>query len=157
MDDAHVRQARKEDLESILLLSDELTFSDLPYDREVDVAWAHTNNGKDYYSEKINERKGICFVAEQNNKIVGYATAAEKEIPSYRKVKVVELENLVVKKEKRGKRIGKMLLDAFMKWAKATGAHRVSVNVFALNEKGISFYRREGFLPFESILEMHVK
>ena len=154
MNDILVRKAEIKDLDYVLLLSDQLTFSDLPYDREVDIHWSHTDEGKEYYIEKINCKGGICFVAELNKNIVGYATAAVKETPSYRLVKVAELENLVVSKKLRNKGIGKVLLNKFIEWAKEAGANRVCVNVFSLNEKGVEFYKREGFLSFESILEM---
>lgn len=154
MENTLIRIATLNDLDSILLLSDELTLSDLPYDKEVDINWAHTDKGKEYYTEKIVGKNGICFVAEVNNKIIGYATAVEKEVPSYRLVKVAELENLVVNKEMRSKGIGKKLVNKFIKWAKENGADKVAVDVFSLNEKGVAFYKREGFLTFETILEM---
>lgn len=157
MENTLIRKATLKDLEDILLLSDELTLSDLPYDKEVDINWAYTDKGKEYYTEKILGKNGICFVAELDNKIVGYATAAQKEVPSYRLVKVAELENLVVNKEMRSKGIGKKLMDYFIKWAKEIGADKAAVDVFTLNEKGVAFYKREGFLPFETILEMPLK
>lgn len=151
-----IRKAVVTDLEQVILLSDELTLSDLPYDKEIDINWAHTEDGKKYYTEKILGKNGICFVAILNNKIVGYATAIEKETPSYRLVKVAALENLVIDKNLRNMGIGKKLMDVFKIWAKEIKASKISVNVFALNKKGISFYKREGFLPFENTLEMHI-
>ena len=50
-----------------------------------------------------------------------------------------------------------MLVESFKNWAKESKFDKVSVNVFALNEKGIAFYKREGFLPQVLTLEMHVK
>lgn len=154
MSNIQIRKARIEDLESILLLSDELSISDLPYDKEVDVQWAHTDNGVNYYTKKIEEKNGVCFIAEHNKKIVGYFTATIKEIPSYRLVKVADLENLVVNKEMRSKGIGKKLLEKFIEWAKEINMDRVSVNVFSMNEKGVAFYKREGFSSYDSTLEM---
>lgn len=157
MENTLIRKATLKDLEDILLLSDELTLSDLPYDKEVDINWSHTEKGKEYYTEKITGKNGTCFVAEVNKKIVGYATATKKEVPSYRLVKVAELENLVVNKEMRGKGVGKKLVSYFIKWAKEIGAGKAAVDVFTLNEKGVAFYKREGFLSFETILEMPLK
>ena len=157
MDNIQIRTAKSEDLQQILLLSDELTLSDLPYDSDVDIRWAHTGKGMKYYSEKINRKNGVSFIAEYNKKIVGYATAAIKEIPSYRLVKVVELENLLVNKEMRSKKIGKQLMNYFLKWAKEIEADRASVNVFAFNEKGVAFYEREGFISRDTTLELSLK
>lgn len=148
-----IRKATQTDLESILVLFDQLSLSDLPYDKNVDVDWAHTPDGKDYLIKKIKETNGVCFVAEIKKKIVGYLVAVKKEVPGYRLVVVADLENLVIDEKFRGQKIGKKLVDIFLSWAKGIGAKRVSVNVFSGNEKGVKFYKREGFSAFETILE----
>lgn len=153
MEKVIIRKAVPTDLESILMLFDDLSLSDFPYDKDVDINWAHTLDGKDYFTKKIEETNGVCFVAEIKKKIVGYFTAAKKEVPGYRLIIVADLENLVVDGKFRNRGIGKKFADSFAVWAKKIGAKRVSVNVFSGNEKGINFYKREGFLPFESILE----
>lgn len=157
MDNLIIRKATVNDLEDILLLSDGLTLADLPYDKEVDVNWAHTEIGRKFYEDKINEVNGVCMVAEFNKKLVGYMVAWKKDVASYRKVTVAELGNIFVKEEYRSKGVGKKLMEAFKDWAKQLKVDKVAVNVFALNEKGIAFYKREGFLPQDLTLEMHIK
>lgn len=157
MQDIKIRKARVNELENILLLSDELAIADLPFDEKVDKNWAHTFKGEKYYKDKIKEITGVCFVAEINGEIIGYLTAANKEIPSYRLVKVADLENLFVKKDFRSKGVGKKLLGEFKKWAKEIKVDKVAVTVFALNERAIGFYKREGFMPQDLNLEMYLK
>ena len=157
MENVIIRIANISDLELVLLLSDGLTLSDLPFDKEVNIEWAHSETGKKYYENKVKGVDGIFFVAEVGSQIVGYATAAKKEVPTYRKVTVADLENIFVKEEFRSRGVGKMLVESFKNWAKESKFDKVSVNVFALNEKGIAFYKREGFLPQDLTLEMHVK
>ncbi len=151
-----IRRAKPIELEEILLLSDGLTISDLPFDKKVDINWAHTNNGKKYYEDKINGISGVCFVAEIDNRIIGFAIAGKKEVPSYRLVKVVEMENIFVKKEYRSNGVGKKLMEAFLNWAKELGVDKVAVNVFALNDGAIAFYKREGFIPQDLTLEKYL-
>lgn len=157
MENLVIRKATINDLEDILLLSDGLTLSDLPYDKEVDVDWAHTEVGKKFYEDKINEVSGICLVAEAEGKLIGYIVADRKYMASYRKVTAAELINIYVVEKYRSKGVGKKLMDAFKDWAKSLGVDKVAVNVFALNEKGINFYKREGFLPQDLTLEMHIR
>ena len=157
MDNLIIRPANINDLEEILLLSDGLTQADLPYDKEVKMDWAHTKTGKKYYQDKIKGIDGICVVAQFNDKLVGYIVAGKKDVPSYRNVTVAELENIYVLEEYRSKGVGKKLMEAFKNWAKELKVDKVAVNVFALNEKGIAFYKREGFLPQDLTLEMHLK
>ena len=154
--DVKIRKAEIKDLEAVMVLFDKLSLSDLPYDTEVDVYWAHTPDGKKNFTDKIQEKGGACFIAEIDIKIVGFLLATKKEDPTYRLIKVADLEHLVVDEKYRSQGIGKKLMDAFTSWAKAEGIDKVSVNVFTDNEKGIKFYKREGFVPFESILEKKV-
>ena len=154
--DINIRKADIKDLESIMVLFDKLSLSDLPYDTEVDVYWAHTPDGKNYFTDKIQGKNSVCFVAEADGSIVGYFLAIKKEDPTYRLIKIADLEHLVVDENYRNQGIGKKLMNAFISWAKSEGINKVSVNVFTDNEKGIKFYKREGFLPFESILEKKV-
>lgn len=149
-----VRKAILDDLQSVISLSDELTQSDLPYDKDVDVNWSNTEKGIKYYEQKITGKSGVCFVAEYDGSIVGYLTAAVKEVPSYRLVTVVDLENIVVSGELRSKGVGKTLMNAFFGWAREQKAHKVSVSVYTANKKGIAFYVREGFVPYDTTLEM---
>ncbi len=157
MENITIRKAQENDLEAIIKLFDELTISDLPYDKEIDIDWGHGKKGKTYFMEKITGKDGVCFVAEVNKTVVGYFTAGEKEVPSYRLVKVAELQNLVVAANLRNNGIGEKLMQAFFAWAKGIGAQKVAVNVFTQNNKAINFYLREGFLPFENTLEMAIK
>ena len=154
--DVKIRKAVLSDLESIMILFDKLSLSDFPYDKEVDVYWAHTPAGKKYFTDKIQDKSCACFVAEIDSKIVGYFLGIKKEDPTYRLIKVADLEHLVVDEEFRNQGIGKKLMDAFTAWAKGEGINKVSVNVFTDNEKGIKFYNREGFLPFQTILEKKI-
>lgn len=151
-----VRKAIMGDLESIKLLFDELTMSDLPYDKHVNKDWSHTKEGIEYFTRKILENNGVCFVAEANSNIVGYCTSEIADVPSYRLVKVAALENLVVSRSYRGQGIGKQLVDAFIRWAKSKGAQKVSVNVFTGNTEGTEFYLHNGFTHFETILEQSI-
>jgi len=157
MDNVTIRKANMDDLESILILFDKLSLSDLPYDKDVDVYWSHTKQGKKYFTDKILKNNNICMVAEINKKTVGYFTATIKDVPGYRLVKVADLLNLVVEEQYRNLGIGKKLIDAFFEWAKNMGVNKVSVNVFSGNEKAIKFYNRCGFTSFEQTLEKDIK
>ena len=156
MDNLIIRKANINDLEDVLELSNGLTLADLPFDKKVDIKWAHTKKGKKYYTEKIKGISGVCFVVELDTKIVGYLTASEKQVPSYRLVRVAEIENIFVIEEYRSKGLGKKLVAEFINWAKQLKVDKVAVNVFALNEKATVFYKREGFIPQDLTLEMYL-
>lgn len=156
MTDISIREARTHDLKAIQKLSTELAHSDSPYDKDVDLDWADTNDGKKYFKEKIQKIEGICWVAALNDEIIGYATASIKETPSWRLVKVSELENLFVSEQYRSRGIGKLFMDTFMNWSKKMKVNKVSTCVFYPNNNAIEFYKRYGLKQYDINLEMPI-
>ncbi len=82
------------------------------------------------------------FVAEENGKIEGVAIFYYRY--STWKGKAIFLEDLVVRKAKRGAGIGKKLLDAIVQEAKDVNARQVMWQVLDWNEPAINFYKKLG-------------
>ena len=61
--------------------------------------------------------------------------------------KVVEVDNLVVRADRRGQRIGRRLLAASVEWARQRRAAQVEVMVGDVNRDARRFYRSFGFAP----------
>ena len=59
--------------------------------------------------------------------------------------KVVEVDNLVVRADRRGQRIGRRLLAACVEWARQRRAAQVEVMVGDTNRDGRRFYESFGF------------
>ncbi len=152
MNTLSIRKTTAEDIPKIMALVEELNISDLPFNEQVDVKWGETDEGKKYYTEKIDATKGICFIAEIENEPLGFIMG-EIEDNSYRTIKVVFVVNLYVKEDFRNQGIGKKLVDVFIDWGKKIGAQKVSVTAYTPNKKAIQFYEREGFQPFNIKLE----
>lgn len=157
MKEVIIRQAEQSDLPALLLLCDEFQERDFLFDKDIDLSWSETQDGKKYYQDKVSGEKGICFVAEIDDSVVGYLAAIEQDLPSWRLAKVAEIESFFVTAPYRSQGIGKKLVEQFMSWAKEIKADRVSVSVFAGNEKGIAFYKRLGFADYDMTLEMPIK
>ena len=60
--------------------------------------------------------------------------------------KVIELDNLVVRADRRGGSIGHRLLRAVTRWARAEGATHIEVGVHAFNGDARRFYEGFGFV-----------
>ncbi|AIZ62949.1 GNAT family acetyltransferase [Hymenobacter sp. DG25B] len=60
------------------------------------------------------------------------------------KGRMLYLEDLVVTEAARGMGLGKLLFDAVVAEARATGAHRLKWQVLEWNEPAIGFYKRIG-------------
>jgi GNAT superfamily N-acetyltransferase len=59
--------------------------------------------------------------------------------------KVVVLDNLVVRADRRDGGIGRRLVAASMDWARGQGASHVELGVHAVNRHALRFYERLGF------------
>ena len=157
MKEITIRKAKIEELPTIQVLSNTLGEQSYSFDNDLSLTWANTDEGEKYYRDRITGEKGICLVAEKNNELIGFASATTHLSDAWRLVKRVEIDNVFVLESHRGSGVGKMLIDAIKKWAKEQQAKRVVLNAFTKNTKALAFYEREGFAPYETILQYKVE
>ena len=145
-----IRTARLADYESLVALFDELDefhrrarpdffrpFDGLARTREQIAGW-------------LGEPGSTVLVAEEDGELVGLAllwtrppSAFDGAVPR----KVIELDNLVVRADRRSRRIGHRLLEAVVAWSRGQGATHVEVGVHAFNRDARRFYTTFGFEP----------
>ena len=58
-----------------------------------------------------------------------------------------ELVSMYVDPANRGARVGSLLVEAFVAWAKEGGAARLMVTAYAENDAALALYRKHGFAP----------
>ena len=88
------------------------------------------------------------LVAEGEAGIVGLAVLLKRPPVAFAGAvprKVIELDNLVVRADQRGREVGKCLLAATMDWSREQGATHVEVAVHAFNRDARRFYEGFGF------------
>ncbi|WP_323755780.1 GNAT family N-acetyltransferase [Roseivirga sp.] len=131
-----IRKGTAKDLTQVFELVKELA--------EYEKALHEVENSVERMTEDAFGEKPIFefFVAEENGKIEGTAIFYYRY--STWKGKAVFLEDLVVRKEKRGAGIGKKLLDAIVQEAKDVDARQVMWQVLDWNEPAINFYKKLG-------------
>lgn len=156
MTDITIRKATIEELPTIQKLSNTLGEQSYSFDNDLSLNWANTDEGEKYYRAKIAEEKGVCLVAEKNNEILGFASGTIHDPDAWRLVKRVEVDNVFVSEKFRGQGIGKLLIDGMKQWGKEVGAKRIILNAFTDNVKAVAFYQREGFSPYETILQQKI-
>jgi len=131
-----VRKARKEDMPAVLKLIKELADYEKALDEvEIDLENLE-NNG---FGEKP---LFTCFIAETDEDIIGMALIYFRY--STWKGKTVHLEDLMVKKEYRGKGIGLELYKKVMRFAQENKVKRVEWIVIDWNSNAIEFYKKTG-------------
>lgn len=153
-----IRRASIKDLEDILRLNFDLFKKEhKEYDKSLNMKWTYGKEGKGYFKKRAGGKEGLCVVAENNGKIVGYLCGGSHSGGYRGKAVYAELENMLVDKKLRGKGIGTMLTNEFFKWCKDKKAKYISVTASAQNKPTIEFYRSLGFKDYNLTLKIKRK
>src|SRR5690606_9606308 len=131
-----VREALKKDMPQVLELIKELAI----FEKEPDAVEVTVQDlERDGFG---NNPLFTCFIAEHDEEIVSTALVYFRF--STWKGRTLHLEDLIVKEEKRGKRIGEALYKQVMQIAYNRGLKRVAWDVLDWNTGAIRFYERSG-------------
>jgi GNAT superfamily N-acetyltransferase len=131
-----IRMATVEDAQAILSLIQELSI----FEREPE---AVVLTKEDLVRDGFGEQPAfVCFVAEGNKQIMGMALG----YPRYStwKGKTMHLEDLIVKEQHRGKRVGFALYKRFIHYAASLNVKRIEWAVLDWNQSAIDFYEQTG-------------
>lgn len=151
---ATIRKARPEELKIIQSMNHRLFLWDFDRDPALNVNWPLEAAGESYFAKKISGETGVCFVAEQDGKLLGYvAGRVDNEVDKTDTLLRSELENIYVEEPVRSQGIGRLMTQEFMRWATKNGAQSMFVTAYYGNEDAIEFYKSCGFNPFALKLE----
>lgn len=141
-----IRKMKKEDYKNIYKLA--LQVQNIHFSARPDIF----NNGDPFTNELflnlINDSNYICLVAEENNKILGecFVRIDETSVtPLFKERKILNINDICIDQNYRGKGIGKLLMLEIEKFAKELNAASVELNVWSFNKNAINFYNSLGF------------
>jgi len=102
--------------------------------------------------KNIKENEGICYLAIDNNQVVGLIMGCifpydEYDYLDYKCPKRGEITELIVTKKVRSKGIGKLLMDKMEAYFKQKGCEYILVDVFSYNDNAIDFYQKDNYHP----------
>ena len=131
------------------------------------VCLVHHEKRPDYFKDSIKYNKEdlkriidneeiIIFVYEENNQVLGYIFDVKEEYINHQLLtdrKTLYIDDLCVDENYRNKGIGKKLYLYTKEYAKKEGYHNVTLNVWALNDNALSFYKSLGLKPLKYYLE----
>ena len=100
--------------------------------------------------KKIKEQDGKCYLALENNKVVGLIMGSMREYDEYDYIdytcpKAGVINELIVSKNIRGKGIGQQLMSKMESYFSDKGCSHIFIDVFAYNENAIHFYAKDGY------------
>jgi diamine N-acetyltransferase len=151
-----IRFAVDEDLHEIQRLNKALfDYEHANFDKTFNLDWTMGEHGNAYFSKSIKDENACSIVAIDGDVIIGYLVGWIKKgpIPFRIFTKQAEIDNMYVEEGHRGKSVGKQLIDTFYDWAKKRGVDNIRVVALSGNARAISFYKKCGFIDFETVLE----
>lgn len=100
--------------------------------------------------EEVNKNNGKCYLAIDNNKVVGLIMGTipeydEYDYLDYKCPKRGEITELVVTNKIRSNGVGQLLIKKIEEYFKDNDCEYVIVDVFAYNDIGINFYNKKGY------------
>ena len=151
-----IRKAKIEDFKEIQRLNYLLFKKEFDeYEHTLNIKWPYTKKAKEYFRDSI--KNSCTLVYEEDNKIVGYMIGRLRKKPAHRNnIVFVELDNMYIEKEYRGRGVGKKMVKMLEKWAEKKGANKLKVGAFVGNDGGMKFYKKLGFKEYEIFFEKDV-
>lgn len=109
--------------------------------------------------QKLKDKNSPIFVAEEDNKFLGYLLCEIIEInePNRNKMKVLYIDDIAIKKEHRGNHIGESLFNFIKEEAKRMNCYEITLRIYEGNDSAMSFYKKMGMKVQSSYLEYILK
>lgn len=154
-----IREAKIDDFETIGTLffeSDNFHSVNQPdiYRETLEVS-----RNRDYIASIINDPKAMFYVAEEDNRVVGFINGFEESkgfLPFHKERTFFSIDNIVVSKEYQSKGYGKKLLKKIEDESRSKGYSDIILNVYSFNSSAIGLYKSRGFkeISKEMILKL---
>ena len=146
----HVRTATLGDYEALVALFDELDEIHRRARPDFFQAFDGPARSRRQIEQWLSQPGSTLLVAERGADVIGLALLLTRPAQAFAGAvprKVIELDNLVVRADQRGWRVGRRLLAAVVDWARRQSATHVEVAVHAFNRDARRFYENFGFSP----------
>ena len=148
-----IRKANIDDLKCVQELNYKLF--DLEYnnfDSALNMEWTFSEKGEKYFKKLIEN--GTVWVAEDNNKVIGYLAGSIIGNSSCMTKTLAKLDNFYIDKEYRRKGIGKKLIEELKKYCVSQDIEELKVTANYENVNAREFYKSNGFDDFEITYKM---
>jgi len=131
-----IREAKKEDYERLMELYNGFVESD-----------RYSKHDNDSFERTLNDRGCHIYVAEENDKTIGFVTFSVRNVVRYPKP-IAEGDELYVKPEYRGKGYGKQLMQHILNKAKELNCQRMFLESHYKHETAHKMYESLGFTNY---------
>lgn len=150
-----IRDANKDDIEAICLLSNEINGEHHVAMPDTFAEVSEFNRDADYWLAYMARDESNILVIENEGRLLGLAAVSipTGPRPSFLKAKkVCTLSTVVIASSARRQGLGRRLIDAVEHYAHENGASEVLLEVMQFNQSAINFYRAMGYGDFSTKL-----
>jgi ribosomal protein S18 acetylase RimI-like enzyme len=147
-----IRPATDADILILQQLNHQVFLDNATYDHDLDLTWAVSSSGQEYFTKLVSDPESICLLAVNNTSPIAYIAARHKEI-SFRLSRYIEIENMGVMPAYQSRGIGHQLVNTCLDLAIDKGYSKVYVTSYYANNRALAFYEREGFSRIDLSLE----
>lgn len=113
--------------------------------------YLENNFSKEQLTKEVENDYSEFYFARIENEVVGYLkinySAAQTELKDDQ---ALEVERVYVRNNYHGKGVGQQLLDYAIQLAKQKNMQSVWLGVWENNQRAISFYKKNGFITFDT-------
>ncbi len=105
---------------------------------------------------KDDTRPIFVLTDEADARVLGYAFCIFQQHLNdniLTDVRTLYIDDLVVRKQYRGRHLGKQLYEYVKKFSRESGCHNLTLNVWAFNENARKFYESLGMKPQKIFME----
>ena len=141
-----IRRARPDDLPSLMEFFRQLDRLQAPW-RVFPPRAGLSEEMEGRYVAILRDRDAILLMAEEGAGPIGMAAGHLHKPSSMSEDLAVELSSVFVLPSHRGRGVARALAAQVATFARARGAHRVTLKTFAQNEEALAAWDRMGFIP----------
>jgi GNAT superfamily N-acetyltransferase len=145
-----VRQASLRDYEEMCGLFDELDEVHREARPDFFQAFPPPARTREQIAQWLAQADSTVLVAQSEEGVVGLVVLLTRVPSAFAGAvprKVIELDNVVVRADQRGRKVGRRLLAAAVEWSRQRRATHVEVAVHDFNRDAQRFYESFGFAP----------
>lgn len=119
----------------------------------LDPAFATSDRWQEEYRQFVRglmwRDDALAVVAVEGEQVVGYAVGRISMLPGFfARRRRGYIHDVVVRRDRRRRGIGRRLVDALCQWMAEAGASSVELAVASRNEEAVAFWERLGFVTY---------
>jgi ribosomal protein S18 acetylase RimI-like enzyme len=150
-----VRFAKKEDIPALMSLLRQV--NKVHHDGRPDLFELTTKYTEEELAEILNQEQTPVFVCEDaQGRILGHGFCVIQQPENTRLLmdhRTLYIDDICVDEAARGKKVGKIIYEYILDYARGIGCYNVTLNVWTCNPGAVKFYEKLGLLPYKIGME----